>query len=160
VSHDVRHDLWVAIVGGLFATLGWTFAIVGLHRLRMWIAFHHLSGKYKERRKYAEEDTGNELRIDVKGSRLLVTFTKLDRPGSVTGQIAMDERTRNSGRGQYEDITPRPEADPEQAWGFWDVQFKATDANSDSPPKILVHTTYANKEQIPTFQGYEWRKVS
>jgi hypothetical protein len=49
----------------------------------------------------------------------------------------IDERLRNTGRGQYE--------------------YDGFDENGE-PFKILVHTTYAAQDRA-YFQGYEWRKL-
>jgi hypothetical protein len=39
----------------------------------------------------------------------------------------------------------------EQLWGFWDVQEKDADT-------ILVHTTYASKDDRLVLQGYVWTR--
>ena len=101
VTHDyIRHDLWIAVAGGVVATLAWSVAAYLFHRGRMWLAFHDLDGTYEEKKKFVSEPTGKRLEIKVKGSQLRVRFIAGLREGeTVEGQIAMDERTRNTGRG-------------------------------------------------------------
>lgn len=159
VTHDyIRHDLWIAVAGGVVATLAWSVAAYLFHRGRMWLAFHDLDGTYEEKKKFVSEPTGKRLEIKVKGSQLRVRFIAGLREGeTVEGQIAMDERTRNTGRGQYEQIAPPIKDRPHsrQLFGFWEIQLKA----SAKPATILVHTTYSNEEDVATFQGYEWTKI-
>ena len=158
-KNDLRHDLWIAFVGGVFATAAWVFVAYLFHRGRMWVAFHGLKGTYDERKKFTNGVTGKRLEINVKRSQLHVRFIDGLRKGeTVAGQIAMDERTRNTGRGQYEHIVPpiRTRPHSQQLFGFWEIQLKA----SAKPTTILVHTTYSNEQEVATFQGYEWTKVA
>jgi hypothetical protein len=107
-------------------------------------------GHLRREQEVREGSTGRQLTIKVKGSQLRVCFIAGFREGeTVEAQIAMDERTRNTGRGQYEHIAPpiKTRAHSRQLWGFWEIQIKA-----GSPQTILVHTTYAREDEIaPAF---------
>jgi hypothetical protein len=78
---------------------------------------------------------------------LKVEFSDLPSGETVTGEIAMSDELRTSGRGHYSHIKG-----DERLWGFWDVQVSG-------PKTLFVHTTFTDQvSHRAVVTGYEWSR--
>lgn len=137
------------ILGGVIASaivLAVTFVLRTRHRRAL---CRVLPGHYTVCRKYNNHLEGT-IKIEVSGPTVTVTSSEWKLGGDWHTEFILNDASPFSARAAY-----RHDRNDEVMWGFFDIQF-----NKKKMTQILVHRSYASKEDKLVVHGLIWEKLT